>query len=240
MIKSIAGCFMGVLVFLGTVGLAFADAKSYVWTYEYQTLSKGMAEVEYWLTAQVPDSKESNVNTWQHWLELEYGITDHWDVSLYQMLKHNNTASSVTSEYDGFKIETRYRLGERGKFFVDPLLYLEYKRDADVSIPNVGEAKLILAKDIGNFNISYNQIIERNLESKGRPEHEYALGAGYAFFPSVRGSVELKGSYTEHESALGPSLSWVNSKFWVTLGAVFGLNKKTDDVQARMIVGVSF
>ena len=234
---------LGVLCLVLTFGItstSYADRRSYVWTYEYQTMPKGMAEIEYYLTAQVPDTAKSNVNTWKHQVELEYGITDHWDVSMYQMFKQENTASSSNFEYDGFKIRTRYRFGEKGKYFIDPELYFEYIRDDDFSKPNVGEMKLILAKDIGNFNVSYNQILERNLEREGKTNHEYAAGVSYEFLPAFKLGIESKGSYNEREYAIGPTLSWANRMFWVSLGAAFGLNERTDDVQTRMIVGIPF
>ncbi len=231
---------LGLALTLGISSPGYADRRSYVWTYEYMTMPKGMAEIEYYLTAQVPDTAKSKVNTWKHQAELEYGITDHWDASMYQMWKQKNTASSSTSEYDGFKIRTRYRFGEKGKYFIDPEFYFEYIRDDDFSKPNVGEMKLILAKDIGNFNMSYNQILERNLEKEGKTGHEYAAGVSYEFLPAFKLGIESKGSYNGREYAMGPTLSCANSKFWISLGAAFGLNERTDDIQTRMIVGIPF
>jgi len=230
----------GLVFTFGFVANSYADTRSYVWTYEYMTLPKGLSEIEYYLTTQVPDTSKSNVNTRKHWVELEYGITDNWDVAMYQMWKQKNTASSSASEYDGFKIRTRYRFGQKGKFFIDPELYFEYIRDDDFSKPNVGEAKLILAKDIVNFNISYNQILERNLEKEGKTAHEYAAGISCELFPDFKLGIESKGSYSEHEYAIGPTISWANKIFWISLGAAFGLNERADDVQSRMIVGIPF
>jgi len=224
----------------GIASSGYADKRAYVWTYEYMTMPKGMAEVEYYLTLEVPDTAESEVNIWKHWVEFEYGITDRWDVSMYQMWRQENAASDSVFGYDGFKIRTRYRFGERGKYFLDPELYFEYIGDDDLSKPGVGEMKLILAKDIGNFNISYNQIFKVVLEDEGDTEHEYAVGINYGFLPSFRFGIESKGNYTEDEYAVGPTISWADSKFWASLGAVFGLNERTDDVQARLIVGIPF
>jgi len=64
-------------------------------------------------------------------------------------------------KYQGTKFETRYRFGERGHFFVDPLIYIEYKIGASGEKIAV-EGKLVLAKDIGKLNIAYNQIVELN------------------------------------------------------------------------------
>ena len=37
---------------------SFADRRSYVWTYEYQTLPKGMSEIEYYDTMKIPDTND--------------------------------------------------------------------------------------------------------------------------------------------------------------------------------------
>ena len=80
------------IVFQPAQGI-LADGRSYVWTYEYHTTPKNMAEVEYYLTSKVPDKNDPGVNTWEHWLEFEYGLTDHWDISMYQMWKEDNAES---------------------------------------------------------------------------------------------------------------------------------------------------
>ncbi len=227
-------------IVLSTADDSYADRRSYVWTYEYMTMPKGMWELEQYLTLKIPSINESNVNTLQYWLELEYGITDRWDIALYQMWKFENKDSGDNYGYDGFKIRTRYRFGEKGKYFIDPLIYFEYIRDDNFHKPNVGEAKLILAKDVGKTNISYNQILKRNLDSKGKTEHEYAIGMAYEFSPAFRFGIESKGNYSEEEYAAGTTLSVAKGKFWFALGTLFGLNKRTDDIQTRLIVGIMF
>ncbi|MDP2943604.1 MAG: hypothetical protein Q8O36_08900, partial [Candidatus Omnitrophota bacterium] len=96
--------FFSLILMFSVTSNSYADRRSYVWTYEYKTMPKGMAEVEYYLTAELPDIDKSKVNTWKHQLELEYGITDHWDVSMYQQFKQSNTETSDKFEYDGFKL----------------------------------------------------------------------------------------------------------------------------------------
>ena len=231
---------LGLVFTFGSVANNYADTRSYVWTYEYMTLPKGMWELETYVTSEIPNMHKSNINSIKPQLELEYGITDRWDVAMYQMWEFKNKRSEFDSEYKGFKLRTRYRIGEKGKFFVDPLLYFEYIRDDDFSKPNVGEVKLVLAKDIGELNVSYNQIIKRNLENEGKTNHDYAVGVSYGFLADFKLGLESKGSYNERKYAIGPTISWVNSKFWISLGAAFGLNKITDDLQTRMIVGIPF
>ena len=219
---------------------SYADRRSYVWTYEYMTMPKGMWEVEGYLTTEVPDMGKSNINTVKPQVELEYGVTERLDLAVYQMWKISNKAKENDSKYDGFKLRARYRIGQKGRFIVDPLLYFEYIRDADYSKPNVGEFKLVLGRDIGDFNLSYNQIAKRNLDQGGKTECEYAAGLSYKLTPAVKLGMESKGSYNKRKIALGPTLSWSGKKVWLALGAAWGLNERTDDLQTRIIVGVLF
>ena len=220
---------------------ALADWRGYVWTYEYMTMPKGAKEIEYYLTTQIPDLSNEDINTMKHYVELEYGITDHFDLALYQRYKQSNKDKESDFEYDGFKVRGRYRFGEKGQHFVDPLVYLEYIRDDDFSEPNVLEAKLILAKDIGKFNVAYNQIVKEELETAGKTEHEYAFGLNYRGIPGVKLGLESKGNFTDEKYYLGPSISYAfGHKFWTALGVGFGLNDNSDDLQARLIAGVPF
>lgn len=230
----------GLFLTLGITSNSYADRRSYVWTYEYMTMPKGMWELETYVTTEVPNLHKSNINSIKPQLELEYGITDRWDVAMYQMWKFNNKKYENDSEYEGFKLRTRYRIGEKGKFFVDPLLYFEYIRDDYFSKASVGEAKLVLAKDIGDFNLSYNQVIKRNLERRGKTDHEYAVGINYALTPRFKVGFESKGNYSKEKYAFGPTVSYGFKKVFVAIGAAFGLNRNTDDLQTRMIVGVLF
>ena len=231
----------GLILAACLAGTSHADRRSYVWTYEYATMPEGIAEVEYYLTAKVPDTGVREASAWQHQVELEYGLTDNWDISLYQMWKQSyGTNSAAAFKYEGFKIRSRYKLFKSGEFIVDPLLYVEYIRNADIAQPDVLEGKLVLAKDLGKFNAAYNQIVKRELDGDAETEHEYAAGANYDLSPGFSAGLEAKGNYTEDEHALGPVVSLETEKFWVSLGAAFGLNEATDDVQARLLAGFAF
>ena len=218
----------------------FADRRGMVWTYEYMTMPKGVFEVEYYLTEKQPNIKKATPNTWDHWLELEYGITDHWDVAVYQQFKQSNMESKSTFEYDGFKFRTRYRFAEKDKWPLDTLLYFEYIREADFKEPNILEGKVILAKDIGKFTLAYNQILKQELDSDAKTEHEYASGVTYALTPHVKFGVETKGNYTESKYYIGPTVSYAAGRFWTALGALGGLTEESDDFQVRLIAGVPF
>src|SRR3990170_4838577 len=191
MMKRIFTMLFGALVMVMLGGEAHADQRSYVWTYEYLTLAKDSAEVEFNQTAVTKDRQKDSSSDWQQQLELEYGITDRLDAALYQVY--------------------------------------EQKVDAD----NVFEGKLVLAKDIGKLNIAYNQIYKNTYTSGDRADHEYAAGASFEITPAIRFSVESKGNFRTDKYAAGPTLSWVGGRIWANLGAVYGLNRRTNDREVR-------
>lgn len=241
---------LGALLLLGLVAgseIAFAHVRRYVWTTEYQTIPQGGFELENWVTFKVPRWDQSNENTIQYQEELEYGVTDRWTVAHYERWKtKNQVGPDDATVYEGFKFETKYRFGERGKYGVDPLLYLEWATDfREEDHPNELEGKLVLSKDFGKWNVVYNQIIESELGSGGRTEQNYSVGASYELFSGVRVGGEGFGNYWKpgshrNEISMGPTLSYENQYFWVTAGFAFGVNHSAEDTQARVIVGIPF
>jgi hypothetical protein len=229
-------CSAAVVAFFMMAGPeVHAAQRAYVWTEEYGSLARGNAEFEYWNTATTADIQKRNASDWQQKVELEYGITDHLNVSLYQVFEQ--AADSNTLTYVGYNIELKYRIAEANVLPVDVLLYAEH--EVSTIEGGVNEGKIILAKDIGKLNIAYNQIYER-ADNTGRGDNGYAVGANYAFVPWLRAGVESTGSYTQGTYAAGPTLAWMGNRIWATIGAVYGLNRKTDDRDVRFLLGVPF
>lgn len=212
-----------------------AAQRTYVWTEEYQTLAKGNAELEYWNTATTQDLQKRSASDWAQKVELEYGVTDHLNVSLYEVFEQ--AADSRTLTYVGYNVEVKYRIAEANVLPIDVLLYAEHEESTIEG--GVNEGKVILAKDIRKLNIAYNQIYER-VDKTGEGDHGYAVGASYELAPWLRAGVESTGSYTHGTHAVGPTLAWMGSRIWADIGAVFGLNRKTDDREVRFILGVPF
>lgn len=235
--KKILYGMMAVLFWLGMGTEARAAQRIFVWTEEYGTLAKGNAEIEFWNTAVTADIQTRNASDWTQQVELEYGITDHFNIALYQV--YEQAADSPSLVYEGYKVELKYRIAEKNQLPVDVLLYGE--QEMSTSEGNVMEGKLILAKEIGRVSVAYNQIYERKLNAEeGKGEHEYAAGISYEVMPWLRLGVESKGSYTEGENAIGPTIAWLGNRVWANLGAVYGLNHKTNDREVRFLLGVPF
>jgi hypothetical protein len=235
-VKGMAGVMLAGVMLAGG-GEALADARNYTWTYEYMTMPEGAVEVEYYLTVKVPDTELSEVSTWQHQMELEYGITPRWDIAMYQVWEESQTEESSDFGYEGFKLRTRYRFSKAGKLPVDSLLYAEYERNSDLNESDVGEVKLVLAKTLGDFDVNYNQVFESELEYTSAGEHKYAAGVGCAVNTALHAGIESVGNYSEGEYAIGPTVGLKNKGKFLVFGVLAGLNEAAPDLQARLIVG---
>ncbi len=230
-------CGMVLMVlFIGWGREGQAAQRSYVWTEEYGTMAKGSAELEFWDTAVTKDIRTRNASDWTQQLELEYGITDHFNVSLYQV--YEQAADSPSLTYLGYQVELKYQVAEKNVLPVDVLLYAENEQVNDSDGPRF-EGKIILAKKLDRLSFAYNQIFERRYAT-GKEEHEYAAGISYELVPALRLGIEAKGSYSEKQYAVGPTLAWLGNRIWADIGAVYGLNKNTNDREVRFMLGVPF
>ncbi len=217
---------------------SFADIRSYVWTYEYKTVERGKAEVESYFTLSTPNIRniEGTMSS-EHQIELEVGMTERFDFSIYHIL---NQDPGEGLKYKGFKLRGRYKIGVKGRYFLDPLLYLEYKGKSDFSKHGI-EFKLILAKDIERFNISLNPIFEFEKEKNWKFDPEYAIGTSYEFVKLLRAGFEIKGS--EYGHYIGPVITHGEENLWVTLGSAFKIGNikgGKPEFQIRMLLGVGF
>lgn len=214
---------------------AMADRRSYVWTYEYLTVPQGETEAEYYYTLENSDLGSFRDSTkFKHWIELEHGLTDHWDFSIYQTFVQN---PGEPLKYEGLKLRTRYRFSERAVLPVDPLVYLEYIRVFE-ELEDKIEAKLILARDIWKINISLNLVEE--VEKKGGDEWETEEKAllGISFEPTPQIKIGGECEIAEKKAYLGPTISFASGENWLTIGTRWGLAEKARDFDLRMLIGI--
>lgn len=215
---------------------SYADLRSYVWTYEYQTLPRGEAELEYYFTLSAPDSSsiKTNVST-EHKLEYEMGMTKHFDFAIYQVFKQTPGESL---QYEAFQLRARYRIGQKGDHVVDSLVYMEYEGVPDFSEHAV-EAKWVLAKDLGQFNVAFNPTLEFKFGDENKIEPKYALGVSYRINDLFRLGIEAKGGEDGHY--VGPVISHGKGRFWATLGSAFNVGSVETgepEFQMRMLFGI--
>ena len=215
-----------------------ADRRKYVWTYQYAMMAPDAAELEFYQTTRLDDS-----NAWEYRIEIEHGLSHHWDVSLYQIFAQTEGGAF---KWDAVQVRTRYRIADPGKFFLDPMLYLEYRRKIETSKQNKLEGKLLLARDFDRVNVAINPVYEF-FWAPGEPVHELGMDIGLSYELSYKFSFGIestsryemiKDAENETFSYFGPTISYSSGPIWYTFGYAFGLTDESDDARARLLVGV--
>lgn len=224
---------------------ARADRRSFTNTYEYSTVPEGKTALELWSTQGRRTWDSSSPQFYEQILEVEHGLTDHWDIAYYTVLSEV-AGDAMTSEplhLDEVKLETRYRLADRGEWPVDVLLYLELSKHFGESHYGI-EGKVIVARDFDKLTVAANAISEvvvGNDAAETEPELAVAVGATYEVHPKLRLGAETWGARAEGMNVLsaGPAINVAPSgNLWVTLTAGFGLTDAADKFSARAIVGI--
>jgi len=222
---------------------ARADRRTLIRAYEYMTQPQGNLELEIWNDIEAPVAGGFDQAATVHRVELEYGLTDHWDVALYHVFTQEPAAAF---RFDSWRLETRYRLFEKNVLPVDIMLYLEGERPAAFTEPWEIEEKLILEKEFGAFALVANLVAEQKLFSSDHGHQwEIDFGARYEVMPQLRLGAEFwtiqetVNGTTEGSYFLGPSVSWASSKIWLQLGAGFGVGDSSGATFVRSILGIN-
>lgn len=212
-----------------------AHLRNYLDTYNYSTLEKGRYEFEFFNDYHDPDNGEGY---WLNQSEVEFGITDRYTMGLYGVFQEG-------LGFTAFKIENRYRLLEPGEWIVDPALYFEIKDANDHKDEDELEGKIILSKDIGKVNVTFNGILEyeREIEPNGDTEWEMeaamSLGACYATGHRITPGIELYSA--ENETRLVPGLYVDLAKdIRLNVGVGIGLEENAEDAIFKSILEFEF
>ncbi len=229
--------FSYLLIFtLCALSVVKADRRSFVWVYQYMTLPAGETELEFYQTTRI-----ANLDAWEYRFEVEHGLTDHLDFSVYQIFSQSD---GTPFRWDAVQFRMRYRLGYVGKYFLDPLFYLEYKRKLDGSAPNKVEAKLILGKRIGSWGFAMNPVYELYFAPGTEQEIGFDFGGFYEFSPRLSvglesvSRMEFEDGEGEVATYLGPTVSFASGEWWYNAGIIMGLNKNSDDFRVRFLMGI--
>jgi hypothetical protein len=245
---------LAVLLAAALPALAAADQRAYTFTYQPITAPKGAVDLELYGTAYDPPG-DAGGTSWRYQAELEYGITDRWDVSLYNVFRKPHGGDF---EYEAVKLRTRFRLTEPGTFPVDVVAYAEAEKSVVDEKATTLEEKLIVGKDVGRANLALNLIAEQEF-ADGETELEWgwSAGASWEFHPALRLGAEAFGDVKSVETATGDELeseAWAGPAIsvslplqagvlhgsWFALTAGFGLTPDSDDLRVRGILAFQF
>lgn len=237
---------------------AQANPRPLPFTYPYETLPKGGAEVEQYVDAtwvHTPkDSTPGAGNTFapRYRLQsaLEYGITDRLELATY-LVWAQGASASPTMTFEGTKLRLRYRIGDEGDLPVDVALYGEVAAFHD---EYELEEKLILSKRLGALKLTANLWVKQAFE-RGEDEMKFivnpTIGAAYELAPElfvgveywargVLGSDAAAGTVGRFNDDLhhfvGPAVSLNLGRVWWSL-AIYA---RVDDLSRTSQVGDSF
>src|SRR5438876_10781347 len=143
---------------------ARADRRTMIRAYEYMTQPQGNLELEIWNEVEAPKAGGFDQAATVHRIELEYGLTDHWDLALYHVFAQEPGDSF---RFDSWRLETRYRLFEKNVLPVDVELYFEVERPANFTEPFEPEQKLFLEKCLLRFALVATLVVEEMILHSG-------------------------------------------------------------------------
>ncbi|MBT9555558.1 MAG: hypothetical protein IV100_05980 [Myxococcales bacterium] len=233
---------MAMLIASGTllVSPASANQRHYTYTYETATLPMGTAEIEPWTTVRL--MREDYYVRFDHRLEFEVGLLDHFQAALYlnwfEIAAADHAADNISESF-GFK---GIALELKGKLLdpvADPIGLGLYFEIGGTTTELELEGKLLLDKVMGNVGVAFNVVYELELEATvdGPKDetnleikaHELQFDLGVAWFISQRWSLALelvsrtefaKDEKDDYETvysilSLGPTVTYGGEHFWI-------------------------
>lgn len=235
-----------ILLLLSVVSLsaAFAQDRYFVWSYQYGTEEAGESELESNSFFNTP-SLSNNIHSLNQQFELEYGVTDNFQLGLYQVFGRDYPSGNLSAKSS--KIEALYKLAPQNALPADPMIYFEYSRDWNLKNPNQAEAKIILSKEIGKLYGALNGIGEYDFGGRTDFTPELSAGLSYEIFQGLRIGVEGFSTLSDEGeagdedlqgTALGPTISISTPWLWITTGASFGISKNSNAMNFCTILGI--
>jgi hypothetical protein len=148
------------------------------------------------------------------------------------------------------RLRTRYRFSERGEWPVDVQVLAEGVKEIGVNTWG-GEARLVLAREIGDLTIVANGVGEARLVGSLDDRVVsvgWAGGLTYDLFPEWKLGVESwgrlevaneLGDKEELAAYVGPAIAWApSSGFWATITPAAGLTEVANEIEVRLALGM--
>ncbi|HXU64010.1 MAG TPA: hypothetical protein VN962_20065 [Polyangia bacterium] len=256
------------LAALAAAASAHATPRPLPFTYIYETLPAGEAEIELYtdvtpLRLVDPSANPAMHLVPQYQVEIEYGLTDRLELGLYLVYAPTDLSGFLyaphMTEGSGIKQRLRYRFADAGQWPVDTAVYGELvENDHEIEL----EAKVILQRRVGPFRIAANAWAELEYEWAGS---EKALvvnptaGVVLEKWVTVQPGIEywMHGEYVNGPGwvikpthYVGPTVMLQFGKVWWSSGVylrasgletpAIGSGDPLGAVWARTIVGISY
>lgn len=223
-------------------------SRRFTYVYEASTAHKGEVEVENWVTWK---SGPADKNGFDFRHELEFGVTDRFQLALYAA---DWSVTDNVSNYQGTGLEGIYQLTDPKTSFLGSALYGEVMLgDQQFKL----ETKAIVQKNIGAVVLAYNATLEAEWEGEnlGALDERYgkleqSAGASYKFSPHFKAGGEfMQRCYladwsvpTQSVIYAGPNVALEFGRYFATVTAMIQATAISGqpDLQLRTIFGVEF
>ena len=230
--------------------IAFGGVRHFTFLYEAPTSAPGSLELENWITwKRISGPDRSDEVDFRH--ELEYGVTDRFQVSVYLAdWFYENDQERSGFAYSDSAIELIYNLTNPVDDLIGLSIYGEMKGgDRLIEL----ESKLIAQKNLGPLILAYNATLEAVWEGKDLEEREgefaEAVGASYEISPRISAGLELLHEFVFPEWRddekirnlfVGPNISYRSGNWFATVTALAQATNTTNepDLQVRTIFGI--
>jgi len=227
--------------------ICLAGARHFTFIYEAPTSPAGSIESENWTTTRFSDG--FTAADFRH--ELEIGITEHFQASIYFANWDYTRRENRGAHYDSSSLELIYNLTNP---VTDPIGISLYQEIGGGRRAFESETKLIAQKNFGPLILVYNLTLEAEWEEESLREHngeiQQAFGASYELSPRVSVGAEMlheillpawHSSEAENNFFIGPNVSYRGNRWFATVTALAQTTHTEGeaDYQVRLIFGVS-
>ena len=253
-LRLVGFAFAGLVSVMFGSGVAHGDPRKFTFVYQSTTASKGEVEYEQWVTWKTDKGSDSGFDQIDIRHEIEFGITDDFQLAVYVADYRYKDGSSVANDGTQFRdvaFEGIYNLSNPVTDVVGSALYGEVKIGPELFSM---EGKVIVEKYFGQLDVAYNATFEGEWEGQNyeqpKGEFEQAFGVSYEVVPALSlgaeltHTIEFPGYTTQGDDVVyfGPNVSWRKDRYFATVTPVWQVTDvdSAANFQVRMILGIEF
>ncbi len=174
-----------------------------------------------------------------------YGVNDFWFTEVYGEI---GKAPQDDFVFEAIDWENRFQLSEPGEWFIDTGLYFEYEFGVEDEASDKIEGKLLLEKQVGDFDHILNLILEKEVGPNAEEDLEggIAWSSRYRLKPWFEPGVEWHSdfgelgegsSFDQQKHQFGPVVyGKISDHIKYDVGYFFGVSEAAPDGQLKWIV----
>lgn len=230
---------------LSTGVILFLPVSSQAAKYVYSPyVSAGEIELESKTEYHIDDDNDVD-GSWEESIGVGYGVTDYMAVEAYVEFE-DEPGEDITT--NALEFEARFQFSERGQYFVDSGLLLEYKYSLSGGADKI-EAKGLLAKEIGQTQNLVNLVVEKEIGEDAQDHEEYGflLSSKYMYSSNFDPGIEyyadfgdLTEDYDGQKHRIGPVAYGKIGEVGYDAGVLFGISNAAPDATVKLNLEYEF